>query len=324
MATTDVTWVLTTGEAGMRSQALGLAEAVGLPIEEKRIVLSRAWYWLPGGLFPMPLSALHSRSDRLAPPWPTLVVGCGRRSIDAALAIRRVTRGRTLATYVQNPEWGLRKFDLVAALPHDGVAGPNVVTVATALHGVTAEKLAAANAVWRERLAPDGSPLIGVLLGGDNGSYRLTDEIAAQLVGILRGAHHRHGLRAAITPSRRTADETKRIIADSLSGQAWGWLWDEAGDNPYLGILATAERLIVTGESISMISEALATGRPVHVLPLAGQGKRHDAFLTRIIAQGLVSLIEGDELDWSFRGQPPIIATAEPARRIRKMLGLSG
>jgi len=71
-----------------------------------------------------------------------------------------------------------------------------------------------------------------------------------------------------------------------------------------------------------MISEALATGRPVHVLPLAGQGRRHDAFLTRIIAQGLVSAIEGDDLDWSFRGQPPIIPTAEPAARIRTLLGL--
>src|SRR4051794_26623711 len=108
----DVIWVLTTGKAGMRSQALGLAEAVGLAIEEKRIAVGAPWSWLPGGLLPMPLSALASTSDRLEPPWPRLVVACGRRSIDAALAVRRLSGGRTLAAYVQNPEWGLRKFDL--------------------------------------------------------------------------------------------------------------------------------------------------------------------------------------------------------------------
>ena len=65
-------------------------------------------------------------------------------------------------------------------------------------------------------------------------------------------------------------------------------MWDESGENPYLGILALADRLIVTGESISMISEALVTGRPVHVLPLEGHGERHDAFLTRIVESRMV------------------------------------
>jgi uncharacterized protein len=323
MAANDFTWVLTTGEAGMRSQALGLAEAVGLPIVEKRISLKRPWSWLPGGLLPMPLSALDRKSDALAPPWPRLVVGCGRRSIGVALTVKRLSGGRTLAAYVQNPEWGLQGFDLVAALPHDGVAGANVVTVATALHGVTAQKLAAARENWRERLALQGRPILGVFVGGNNGSYRLTAEIAAQLIRILRGAHARHGMSAAITPSRRTAGSTKNLIANALASESWGWLWDEGGENPYLGILALADRLIVTGESISMISEALATGRPVHILPLEGQGRRHDAFLTRIVEEGLASLIEGDELDWSFVSPGPSASTEEPARRIRAMLGVT-
>ena len=78
--------------------------------------------------------------------------------------------------------------------------------------------------------------------------------------------------------------------------------------------------LIVTGESISMISEALATGRPVHVLPLEGHGRRHDAFLTRIAARRFVSVMEGDDLDWSFAGPGPVNATPVVAARIREML----
>ena len=99
-------------------------------------------------------------------------------------------------------------------------------------------------------------------------------------------------------------------------------LWDGTGDNPYFGILALADRLIVTEESISMVSEALATGRPVHVLPLEGSGMRHDAFLERMVKDRVVSLIDGDDLDWSFAGQAPLCSTTEPARRIRAMLGL--
>jgi mitochondrial fission protein ELM1 len=318
----DLCWVLTTGEAGMRSQALGLAEAVGLPIVEKRIIVRRPWSWLPGGLLPVPLAALDPRGDILTPPWPRLIVTCGRRSIGPALAVKQLSRGRTLAAYVQNPELARAKFDLVAALPHDRVSGPNVVTVRTALHPITPEKLARARTEWRARLAPGGEHLLGVLVGGDNGGYRLTSAVLAELVAALRNAHEKHGFRAVLTTSRRTGEQTTRALGEMLA-EDWATLWTGEGANPYLGILALSERLIVTGESVSMISEALATGSPVHVLPLEGQGRRHDAFLTRIVAEQLVSVVDGGTLDWSFAGQGPISATEEPARRLRAMLGIA-
>ena len=304
----------------MRSQALGLAEAVGLPVVEKRIAVRAPWRWLPGGLLPMPVSALNQAGDALAAPWPRLVVGCGRRSIGPALAIKRLSGGRTLAAYVQNPEWGRAGFDLVAAMPHDGVAGPNVVTIRTALHAVTAEKLMQARREWQPRLAPGGERLVGVLLGGDNSGYRLTDPILEQLLTVLRRAHERHGMHAIVTPSRRTGARAERVLNEALGAEAWATIWDGKDANPYLGILALSERLVVTGESISMISEALATGSPVHVLPLEGQGRRHDAFLTRIVAEQLVSVIKGGDLDWDFAGEGPIDATAEAAARLRAML----
>ena len=97
---------------------------------------------------PTPLAALDASSDALSPPWPRLVICCGRRAIGPALAVKRLSHGRTLAAYVQNPELARRKFDLVAALEHDGVNGPNVVTVATALHRVTPARLFEAGASW--------------------------------------------------------------------------------------------------------------------------------------------------------------------------------
>ena len=324
MQANDVTWVLTTGEAGMRSQALGLAEAVGLPIEEKRIAPQRVWSWLPAGLLPIPLTALHPAGAQFAPPWPRLVVGCGRRSIGAVLAVKRASAGATFAAYVQNPEWGREKFDLVAAMPHDGVKGPNVVTVPTALNVVTRERLVAAGEQWRARLVPNGQPVLGVLIGGDNSGYHLSAAITARLIRILKEAHEGKSFLAAITPSRRTPGATKAMIANALAAEKFGWLWDETGENPYFGILALADRLIVTSDSISMISEALVTGRPVHVLPLKGHGKRHHTFLTRMIGEKFVSAIVGDHLDWTFSGRGPIDSTAEPARRIREMLGLGG
>jgi mitochondrial fission protein ELM1 len=313
-------WVLTTGEAGMRSQALGLAAAAGLPIREERIALAPPWRWLPGGLLPVPLRAVDTAGDPLAPPWPRLLVCCGRRSIGPALAVKRASGGRTIAAYVQNPELAGDKFDLVVALPHDAVEGVNVVHVPTALHGVTPDRLAAAADEWRTRLNPTGAPLIGVLIGGDNGAYRLAEPALARLVAALCNANRSDGSHAVLTPSRRTGAAAKRFLAGALAGADWAMLWDGIGDNPYLGILGLSDRLIATADSISMISEALATGRPTHVLPLEGRGRRHDEFLARLVGEEIVSPILGDALDLAFAGHPPILPTVEPAQRLRELL----
>ena len=190
----------------MRSQALGLAEAVGLPIEEKRIVVASPLVMASGRALPMPLSALDhgQRSARAA-------LAAARRRLRTAIDRRRACgearvrsahlRGLCAESRMGTPP----EFDLVAAMPHDGVNGPNVVTVAqTALNVVTPERLAAAREEWRARLAPNGRPVLGVLVGGDNGGYRLTAAVTARLVRILTKAHGEHGLCAAITPSRRT------------------------------------------------------------------------------------------------------------------------
>ena len=90
-----IVWAVTTGEAGMRAQALGLAEALGHPFEERRIALRRPWRWLPGHLCPFPLMGLDAAHDILAPPWPDILITCGRRSTAVSIAIRKRSRGNT-------------------------------------------------------------------------------------------------------------------------------------------------------------------------------------------------------------------------------------
>jgi uncharacterized protein len=313
-------WVLTTGEAGMRSQALGLAEALGLPFTEKRIRLRAPWSWLPGHLALAALSGLDPAHERLTPPWPRLVISCGRRSVAAAIAVRRAAAGRTIAVHIQDPHVPVRHFDLVVAMRHDGLAGDNVLVVDTALHRVSPDKLRAAAEEWRSRLRTGGEPLLGVLLGGRNRHYAWTAERVGQLAAILRRAHDEHGMAVFVTPSRRTEAHVTAELAARFAGEPWLAIWDEAEPNPYFGLLALADRLVVTGDSVSMISECLATGRPVHVLPLAGRGRRHEAFLEGLVERRLVSLADSDDLDWSWAGAAPVDATPEAAARVNRLL----
>jgi mitochondrial fission protein ELM1 len=244
------------------------------------------------------------------------VVSCGRRATAVAIAIRRASQGRTLGVHVQNPLTAVSAFDLVVAMDHDGVSGPNVLNVPTALHDVTSARLAAAAEAWRGRLAQGDGPMAGVLLGGTTRHHPFTPETAQPLIdGLsrLRAA----GWRIAVTPSRRTPDVVLSAIAARFAGDTGVYVWDRAGENPYLGILALSDRIVATSDSVSMISEALATPHPVEVWGDDG-GTRHGLFLNGLIDTGLVRRFTGDPAPSKAGG--PIDATAIAAEAVRKLL----
>ena len=309
-------WWITTGEAGFRTQARGLAQAVVPAAEEKTIGLKAPWSLAPPALWPLTLRGLDPAKDGLRAPWPDLVVSCGRRAAKAAIAVKRASGGRTLAVHVQNPLAPLKEFDLVIPMRHDGVQGPNVMAIDLALHDVTPQVLAQAAAAWRARFAPLTRPLTGVLLGGTTKRHLFTVDQARELTGRLKALRSDGGL--AITPSRRTPDTVKAVLREAFAGDGGVYLWDEAEDNPYRGILALSDRIVATGDSVSMVSEAVASGHPVAVFDIGG-GRRHRRFIDNLEARGLVSLADGRPFLRAGAGERTN-ATPQAADAVRRLI----
>jgi len=292
-------WVLTDGKAGMESQCLGLADALGLTPETKRIVPRFPWKFLPPGLWPRPLAAPGPSGDRLAPPWPDLLIATGRQTVAPSIAIRKASGGATLTVQLQNPTVDPARFDVVIAPAHDGLAGPNVVSTLGALHGVTDERLRGAAETFRKRYAGLSRPLVAVLIGGANRQYRLPPALADRLGTLLAQAARAVGAGLAITPSRRTAPAILRRIVRRLDGVSVD-VWDGTGSNPYLGMLGLADAIVVTGDSVNMVSEAAATGKPVHVFALEGRSAKFDAFHEAMAHIGATRPFEGRFEHWSY------------------------
>lgn len=287
---TMTAWWITTGEAGFRTQARGLAEAVVPGAVEKTIGLKAPWSMAPPWLGI--LKHLDPSRDRLEAPWPDLVVSCGRKAGKVALAVKAASGGRTLAVHVQHPLANLDRFDLIIPMRHDAApAGAHVMPIDLALHDVTPDLLQRSAEAWRGRFADLPRPLTGVLLGGATKQRPFTVEQARELIGRLKALRAEGGL--AITPSRRTPPEVKAALREAFAGDAGVRLWDETGDNPYRGILALSDRIVATGDSVSMVSEAVATGAPVAVFDLGGGGKRHRRFLENLVERSIVSRADG-------------------------------
>jgi hypothetical protein len=298
--------------AGLQAQAIGLAEAARLPHELRPLMPRPPWKWVAAKLWPKPLAAV---ADSLRAPLPGLVIACGGMGAAVAAALRR---GSRTVVQVQHPRLDPRRFDLIVVNRHDGLTGPNVVVTRTALHRASPERLAAAAAAWRDRFAHLPRPLVAVLLGGSNGRFRLDAAVAAQLAGSLAGMlrHDRVGL--AVTPSRRTDPAVVQVLRETLEPLG-AYVWDGAGDNPYFGMLGVADAIVATQDSVSMISEAVATTAPVLIAALPGRSRRQALFLDALLAEDRVRWFEGRLATWKVA---PLDDTPVAADELRRRLGL--
>ena len=308
-------WILSEDYAGLQAQALGLAEAAGLTPEIRTLIARAPWKFLPETIWPAPLAAFPAST--LAGPIPDLVLGCGGMASVVGAALRR--RGQTVVQ-VQRPSVSPDRFDLVVVNRHDELTGRNVIVTRTALHRATPARLAAAAEVWRERFAHLPRPLVGVLVGGSNGRFRLDADIGGKLAGELAEMVRRDKIGIMVTPSRRTDPAVIRRLRDALDPLG-GWIWDGAGENPYFGMLGLADAIIPTMDSVSMVSEAAATNVPVLFAELPGKSRRIGRFLHGLIGDGRIRRFRGRLETWNVS---PIDDTAMAAAEMCRRLGLAG
>jgi mitochondrial fission protein ELM1 len=305
--------VLCTDLAGLRSQVFGLAEAAGFEVELRTLEFKSPWDKISAGLWVKPRWAVGA--EAFAGPLPPVVIGAGGAGARVAAALRQPG---VKAVAVQHPRMALRRFDLVMVSRHDGVEGENVIVTRTALHRVTPARLAAEKLRWAPRFAAQKRPLLAVLLGGSNGRYRFEPLLARELAGALRDIILRGEAGVVITPSRRTSPEVVRILREALAPLG-AWIWDGSGDNPYFGMLACADAVLATADSVSMVSEAVATHVPVLLLRLPGKSERIGMFMDMLVADGRVRDFNGRLELWDCA---PLDDTAAAGVQMRERLGV--
>ena len=315
-------WVLTDGKAGMVAQARGLAEATGIPFEEKVLRGGFPWRMIPASLWPPGVMGLSPRSVQLTPPWPALVISCGRHAVGPALEVKRRSNGRTVAVHIQHPRVAPARFDLIVAPKHDRLSGPNVVETHGSVHGLTRSRLDEAARHWKPHLDHLPRPRVAVLIGGSNGVYRVDEAVIRDIADRLSGLAKDSGCGLMVTPSRRTGAENVRILRDALSDTT-ATVWDLQGENPYFGYLGLADYVLATGDSVNMVSEAVATGKPVLRidLPVDGRDEKFRRFHKTMEDAGAIRPFTGTLESWDV---PDMDDTARAAARIHALVAAKG
>ncbi|OAY68672.1 mitochondrial fission protein ELM1 [Ananas comosus] len=277
---------------------------------------------------------------------PTLVVACGRDTISLASSVRRLALENVFVVQIQHPRSRLDRFDLVVTPRHDYYAltasgqqeiprffrrwvtpreppGRNVVLTVGALHQADSAALRIAANAWHDELAPLPKPLLVINIGGPTRNCRYGADLAKQLVISLHNVLTTCGS-VRISFSRRTPQKVSDIIVKELGSHPKIYIWDGRDPNPHMGHLAWADAFIITADSISMLSEACSTGKPVYVIGTEHCKWKFSAFHKTLRDRGVVRPFTGLEdisNSWSY---PPLNDAAEAAIRVRELLAERG
>ena len=263
--TEPVIWVLIGERTGDNNQALALAEALNLPFEVKHLdynALQSLSVWLP----PTAITLTRAARAGLEAPWPDLVIAIGRRSVPVARWIKRQNGGRTKLVRIGHPRIDPALFDLVITTRQYPVPpGANVVLLPVAMSRHLDPLTPSAREV--EWLAAVPKPRTLLAIGGATKYWTLPTKRIEQIV-----AGNPPGRSLIVATSRRTdpglVDQLRRLASTNLDIR----LVD--GPSPRFAVLmAAADEILVTGDSVSMLSEAVLTGKPVALIPIEQDDK---------------------------------------------------
>ncbi|MEM1398703.1 MAG: mitochondrial fission ELM1 family protein [Pseudomonadota bacterium] len=311
-------WALSPGHAGMEGQTIALLEALGCDFDIKRVKPRPPWTWLPGSNWPFPMASLAGGTVNLAPPYPDLIVSCGRRAAPFSAHIAKASGGKTTTVHIQDPQSGRSRFDLLVLPEHDGGRGDNVITSVGSLHRVTDDVLSKG----RERFAPvlEGLPgkKIAVLIGGSNKTMSLDAPSMAAFGAVLARAAVELEASLMITASRRSEPAAIAAFRQAVEGVPTCY-WNGEDDNPYFGMLGWADGIVVTGDSINMICEACATGKPVYIAQFPGASAKFKRFYRSVLDGQHARFFDGDLTPFAAK---PLRETERVAGVVASRLGM--
>ena len=273
-------WVLADHKLGHTTQSVALADQLGWPYELKELSFNRlrrlSNFWLGATT----LSLDRGLTAPLVPPWPDLVIATGRASAPIARWIKAQSSNRTRIVQLgrRGTDQRAGAFDLSVTCGFFGLPSHSrrIETLApiAAIHDL---RLRAAGERWRELFADAPHPHVALLVGGATKAHLLDAAGAERMAREVLGFVHSAGGTLQVVTSPRTGGKISSALRAGLADGTRFYEWKRADpDNPYLGCLAVADILVVTGDSESMIAEAAGTTKPLYIysLPARAQNRR--------------------------------------------------
>lgn len=295
----DEIWIFVDNRPGNYSQAIGLANEIGF---ESRIINIEysIFSHLPNFILGDSFCGINLATKKKLQSFnyfPKLIISAGRRAAPVALHIKKQSLNLTKIVQIMNPDFAFDDFDFVILPLHDNLRGEhkNVIRTLGALTKTNEKSIAAECEKFSSWFRDYQKTKIALLIGGDSKHGKFSKESVVKLIKQSCKIAKNMNAKLLILNSRRTSNEATNAIKSTLEGDFKFFNWKEIvdGENPYLAIVGFSDFFIVSGDSVAMISEVCATGKPVYIFDEEKiSATKHKKFHQELIKQNYAKRID--------------------------------
>lgn len=298
------TWVLVDNRLGTAKQAKSLAKILGFKFITKKLQYT-FWAKLPNFMKFRNFDISNDSAESLAKGTPDVIISAGRRSACVAMRIKKKNPSVRIIQIMNGdiPE----KFVDVYLLPnHDRKAGKKYsekyVFIDGAISFLDKDKLAYIKKTWEGKFKAFKKPWISLLIGGPHRHGSYTRVNAKYMMKLSLKFAEKLGGSLLITTSRRTPEkvaEKIKQIAEESKVQTYFHNANTDYDNPYKGLISISDFFIITGDSVTMISEALETRKPIYIFSMPNMvGEKHESFIKTLVRKKLVKELKENSREY--------------------------
>ena len=284
--------LLTEGMHGMISQVEGLAKALDIDFTHHKVELNHLWKLIPPNLSPVSQTVFkkidHDDFD--------VIISCGRKSVIPSIHLKKTSNKKVFNIHIQDPKVQINNFNFIVVPEHDRLEGENVIKSKGAIHYITDEEIQGAKALAISK------NVLTVILGGPNKYYSFSLEELKRLFHKIELLFLNKVEEIKIISSRRTPESIVSFLRDRYKDNPKVIVDSSLSRKNYIEALAQAKKIIVTSDSISMLSEAATTGVPIYLAKLKSYKNDHrfNSFLELFKKLNIIKDLETSETSWTY------------------------
>ena len=266
--------LLTQGMHGMISQVEGLAKALDIDFIHHKVETNNIWKIVPPRFSPIS-QRVYKKIDQVD---FNVIISCGRKSVIPSIHLKNISNKKIFTIHIQDPKVDYKHFDYIVAPEHDAIEGENVINTKGAIHYLTEQEIFENKEYLNSFIKKDSRKIWTLIMGGPTKYYDYSSKNIKDIFSMFNNLLEKHDFQLVVIPSMRTPLNTINY-AKEFFGENHTIIMN-VDKKAYLSALAISEKIVVTCDSSSMISEAALTGKPVYVanIPPKKNDKRFQRF----------------------------------------------
>ena len=266
--------LLTQGMHGMISQVEGLAKALDIDFIHHKVETNNIWKIVPPRFSPISQS-VYKKINQVD---FNVIISCGRKSVIPSIHLKNISNKKIFTIHIQDPKVDYKHFDYIVAPEHDAIEGENVINTKGAIHYLTEQEIFENKEYLNSFIKKDSRKIWTLIMGGPTKYYDYSSKNIKDIFSMFNNLLEKHDFKLVVIPSMRTPLNTINY-AKEFFGENHTIIMN-VDKKAYLSALAISEKIVVTCDSSSMISEAALTGKPVYVanIPPKKNDKRFQRF----------------------------------------------